>query len=114
MQLLSIISLIITSVLSYCGVGGNNVVGRAILESFYRCCLYCGIDIYGTNAEVMPSQWEFQTGPTLNIKAGDDLWMARFILARVAEDFGVSISYEPKPYPHLAGSGAYNQNFFFL
>ena len=42
-------------------------------------------------------QWEFQIGPSEGIKIGDHLWMARFILARVAEDFGVRISYESKP-----------------
>lgn len=24
---------------------------------------------------MFPGQWEFKTGPTLRIKAGDDLWM---------------------------------------
>lgn len=28
---------------------------------------------------------------------GDDLWMARYILHRVAEDFGVVVSLDPKP-----------------
>ena len=28
---------------------------------------------------------------------GDDLWMARFLLHRVAEDFGVVVSMDPKP-----------------
>ena len=26
----------------------------------------------------MPSQWEFQVGPTEGIDMGDDLWVARF------------------------------------
>jgi len=26
----------------------------------YKACLYSGINISGTNAEVMPSQWEYQ------------------------------------------------------
>ena len=28
---------------------------------------------------------------------GDDLWMGRFLLHRVAEDFGVVASMDPKP-----------------
>jgi glutamine synthetase len=28
---------------------------------------------------------------------GDDLWMARFLIHRVAEDFGVVVSMDPKP-----------------
>ena len=30
---------------------------------------------------------------------GDDLWVARYILHRVAEDFGVVASLDPKPMP---------------
>ena len=42
-------------------------------------------------------QWEFQIGPCEGIDIGDHLWMARFILARVAEDFRAGISFECKP-----------------
>jgi len=46
----------------YCGVGADKVFGRDILEAHYRACLYAGVKIAGTNAEVMPAQWEFQVG----------------------------------------------------
>jgi len=81
----------------YCGVGASKVYGRDIVEAHYKCCLYAGIRVSGTNAEVMPAQWEFQVGPTEGIAMGDDLWMARYILERVAEDFGVVVSFDPKP-----------------
>ena len=42
-------------------------------------------------------QWEFQVGPSEGIAMGDDLWMGRFLLHRVAEDFGVVVSMDPKP-----------------
>lgn len=81
----------------YCGVGADKVYGRDIVEAHYRACLYAGVKICGTNAEVMPSQWEFQVGPCEGISMGDHLWMARFILHRVSEDFGVVITLDPKP-----------------
>ena len=43
----------------YCSVGGNVCFGRAIADAHYKACLYAGINISGTNAEVMPGQWEF-------------------------------------------------------
>ena len=43
----------------YCSVGGNVAFGRALNDAHYKCCLYAGIKISGTNAEVMPGQWEF-------------------------------------------------------
>jgi len=81
----------------YCGVGANKVYARDVVEAHYRCCLYAGIRISGTNAEVMPAQWEYQVGPTEGIDMGDDLWVSRYLLHRVAEDFGIVVSFDPKP-----------------
>lgn len=91
----------------YCGVGANKVFGRDVLEAHYRACLYAGVKICGTNAEVMPAQWEFQVGPCEGIEMGDHLWMARFLLHRVAEDFGVVVSLDPKPVANWNGAGAH-------
>ncbi|XP_076846597.1 glutamine synthetase-like isoform X2 [Brachyhypopomus gauderio] len=81
----------------YCGVGADKAYGRDIVEAHYRACLYAGVELCGTNAEVMPAQWEFQVGPCEGISMGDHLWIARFILHRVCEDFGVVVSFDPKP-----------------
>jgi len=84
----------------YCGVGAGKVFARDLIEAHYRACLYAGINISGINAEVMPAQWEFQVGPCEGIQMGDHLWMARFLLVRIAEQFNVKVSFHPKP---LAG-----------
>jgi len=81
----------------YCGVGHGKAIGREIVESHLCACLYAGVKICGTNAEVMPSQWEFQVGPCERIDIGDHLWMARYILQTVAEDFDCMITFDPKP-----------------
>ncbi|KAI9671969.1 MAG: glutamate--ammonia ligase [Caeruleum heppii] len=81
----------------YCGVGTGRVFCRDIVEAHYKCCLFAGINISGINAEVMPGQWEFQVGPCEGISLGDELWMARYLLHRVAEEFGAKISFHPKP-----------------
>lgn len=81
----------------HCAVGAGKVYGRDIIEAHYKACLYTGIEISGTNAETMPAQWEYQVGPCEGILMGDDLWMSRYLLHHVAEDFGVVISLDPKP-----------------
>lgn len=53
----------------YCGVGTGKVYCRDIVEAHYRACLYAGIKISGINAEVMPSQWEYQVGPCSGIES---------------------------------------------
>lgn len=81
----------------YCSAGAENAFGRRIVESHYRACLYAGIQIAGVNAEVMPGQWEYQVGPCEGIDAGDQLLLSRYIMQRVAEQFGVIVSFHPKP-----------------
>lgn len=79
--------------------GAGKVYARDIIEAHYRACMYAGVEISGINAEVMPSQWEFQVGPCEGIKMGDDMVMARFLLTRVAEEWGVKVSLHPKAVP---------------
>lgn len=40
----------------YCGVGADKSFGRDISDAHYKACLYAGINISGTNGEVMPGQ----------------------------------------------------------
>jgi glutamine synthetase len=81
----------------YCSVGPENSFGRAITDAHYRACLYAGIEISGTNGEVMPGQQEYQVGPCVGIDAGDQLFMSRYILQRVCEEFQVYCTLHPKP-----------------
>lgn len=81
----------------YCGVGTGKVNCRDIVDAHYFACLYAGVHISGVNAEVMPSQWEFQVGPCEGISMGDELTIARYLLQRVSEDFGVKVTFHPKP-----------------
>jgi glutamine synthetase len=81
----------------YCSVGAENAFGRRIVEAHYRACLYAGVKISGVNAEVMPGQWEYQVGPCEGISSGDELWLSRYLMQRVTEEFGVRVSFDPKP-----------------
>jgi glutamine synthetase len=67
------------------------------MDSHYKVCLNAGVNIAGTNAEVMPGQWEYQVGISLGIDIGDHLWVSRYLLQRVCEDFNIVCSFEPKP-----------------
>ena len=92
----------------YCGVGGNVAFGREIAMEHMNKCIQAGVAICGVNGEVAPAQWEFQIGICNPITIGDHLWMARYILGRVAELHGAYISYDPKPFGAAwNGSGAH-------
>jgi glutamine synthetase len=81
----------------YCGVGADEVFGREIVEAHMDVCLAAGIEFSGINAEVMPGQWEFQVGPAGPVAVSDQLWLARWLLYRVAEHYGVNATLDPKP-----------------
>ncbi len=81
----------------YCGVGADEVFGREIVEAHTDACLAAGLMIGGTNGEVMPGQWEFQIGPIGPVECSDHLWVARWLLYRIAEDYGVAATLYPKP-----------------
>ncbi|MGX6603209.1 glutamine synthetase [Micromonosporaceae bacterium Da 78-11] len=81
----------------YCGVGADEVFGREIVEKHMDLCLEAGLHLSGINAEVMPGQWEFQIGPVATPQVADELWIARWLLYRIAEDFGIAATLDPKP-----------------
>ena len=81
----------------YCGVGGDKMPGREIVEEHTLACIRAGIGIEGTNAEVMMGQWEFQVGVLGTVEVGDQLWTARWLLERIAEEFDVDVNLDAKP-----------------
>lgn len=88
----------------YCAIGADCVFGREIVEEHTSLCLESGLMIFGTNAEVMPGQWEFQIGyrgakdeRADPLTCSDHLWIARWLLIRVAENYGVVVNFDNKP-----------------
>lgn len=81
----------------YCSVGSNNAYGRNIVEEHLNICLDAGLNIEGINAEVATGQWEFQVFAKGAKNAGDQTWMARYLLERVGEKYGISINWHCKP-----------------
>ncbi|MEM6910125.1 MAG: glutamine synthetase beta-grasp domain-containing protein [Verrucomicrobiota bacterium] len=83
----------------YCGVGFKNVGGiaRTIVEEHLDQCLYAGINHEGINAEVAKGQWEFQIFGKGSRNCADQMWIARFLLLRLCEQYGVDIEFHCKP-----------------
>ena len=81
----------------YCGIGADEVYGRDVVEAHLDACVEAGLGISGINAEVMPGQWEFQVGPLSPLAVSDQLWMARYLLYRIAEEAGIAATLDPKP-----------------
>lgn len=89
----------------YCGVG-HNVIGRKFVDEHLDMCLNYGIDITGINAEVALGQWEYQVFSKGKLKGGDDLWMTRYFLYKIAEKYGYHIELHPKPITHGEWNGS--------
>lgn len=81
----------------YCAVGGQNTFGRSLVEEHADLCIEAGLNFEGINQEVACGQWEFQLFAKGAKKAGDEIWVARYLLERLTEDKGMYIEYHPKP-----------------
>lgn len=90
----------------YCGTMTGNIQ-HTIVEEHLQACIDAGLNISGINAEVTKYQWEFQIGPCEGIDAGDQLYVARYLLERIANKYDMIISYEPKICETLNGSGCH-------
>ncbi len=81
----------------YCSVGAANAFGREMVEKHIDLCIDAGINIEGINAEVAAGQWEFQCFAKGAKQAGDEMWVARYLLERLGEEYGLAINWHPKP-----------------
>ena len=75
-------------------IGAENAYGRPIVEAHYKV-LYAGINISGINGEVAAS------GSTRSARApastARPAIVSRYLLIRVCEQYGVIVSFDPKP-----------------
>jgi glutamine synthetase len=90
----------------YCSVGANNAYGRDIVEEHLDACLEAGLNVEGINAEVAAGQWEFQIFAKGAKEAGDQIWVARYLLERIGESYGVAINWHCKPLGQLDWNGS--------
>ena len=81
----------------YCSVGANNTYGRDCVEEHLDACLDAGINVEGINAEVAAGQWEYQVFAKGAKRSGDEIWVARYLLERIGEQYGYAINLHPKP-----------------
>jgi glutamine synthetase len=83
----------------YTGVGYKNVgdVARTIVEEHIDLCIEAGINIEGINAEVAKGQWEFQIFGKGSKSAADQMWVARYIMARACEKYCIDVEWHCKP-----------------
>lgn len=81
----------------YCSVGGKNTFGRDLVEEHADLCINAGLNFEGINQEVASGQWEFQLFAKGAKLAGDEIWIARYLLDRLTEKYGYYIEYHPKP-----------------
>ena len=86
----------------YCSVGAKNAFGRDMVEEHLDICLDAGLNVEGINGEVAAGQWEFQIFAKGAKRAGDEIWLARYLLERTGEKYGLAIDYHPKPLGDLS------------
>jgi len=90
----------------YCSVGAKKAYGRPCVDEHLDACLAAGINVEGINAEVGAGQWEFQVFAKGAKRAGDEIWVARYLLERTGENYDYSIEWHPKPLGNTDWNGS--------
>src|SRR5687768_950823 len=90
----------------YCSVGARNAFGRQMVEEHLDACLDAGLNVEGINAEVATGQWEFQIFSKGAKEAGDQVWIARYLLERIGEKYNIGINWHCKPLGNLDWNGS--------
>ena len=96
----------------FCGLGYSKGPARALATEHSQACLDAGLLFYGMNAEPATDNWCFQIGPRDidgercdALTAADDLWVARYLLERLAERVELRVRYHGgDPLLHLRTS----------
>ena len=81
-------------------------IAREIVEKHLDLCLDAGINHEGINAEVAKGQWEFQIFGKGSKRAADEMWVARYLLNRLCEKYGVDVNYHCKPLGNTDWNGS--------
>jgi glutamine synthetase len=79
------------------GYDAVGCIAREIVDTHLDLCLDAGINHEGINAEVAKGQWEFQIFGKGSKRAADEVWIARYLMLRLCERYGVDVNFHPKP-----------------
>ena len=77
----------------YCGRNAGEQIARTHMDA----CILIGIGISGINSEVMLGQWEYQIFGNDSLKATDDMWVARWLIEKIAGSYDIDVNLDPKP-----------------
>lgn len=80
-------------------------IQQSIIHKMMDCLMQMGIRVDSMHHEIGSGQFEIDLGYDHALLAADQLLTARFIIKRVAQEFGMQASFMPRPSMNLPGSG---------
>lgn len=80
-------------------------VQQSIIHKMMACLMQMGIRVDSMHHEIGSGQFEIDLGYDHVLTAADQLLTARFVIKRVAQEFGLYASFMPRPSMSLPGSG---------
>jgi glutamine synthetase len=78
---------------------------RVVLEDIVKHCQASSLHVYQTDHEDALGQFEINYAYADALKAADNYLLFKMIASSVADAHGLTASFMPKPFEHMAGSG---------
>lgn len=80
---------------NYCSVGQGSE--RTAIQEFTNCALKMNIALDSVYQHISPSQWGFKLQSGEALKMSDELCITRWLLSRIAEQYGWRANFETNP-----------------
>lgn len=89
----------------YCKIDAGKKYGRNVAEDHLVVCANAGLFVNDLHSAYMPGSWSFSVGYHAQhggdpLTASDQLWLARWLLRRVADEYDVENFFDYRPQIH--------------
>ena len=94
-----------------CGVGTEHIQGRECTHLIYNLGLNSGLYLSSIKAGRSQGNWKINVGPVYGIEACHQLWLLRYLITIISEEFKFKVLFNVKTIPDISTNNYLHTNF---